>query len=44
MIDETAFVEIEKSRENPSLFTKIFLERETRNAGKIFFNSSKYID
>lgn len=44
VVDESAFLEIEKSRENPSLFTKVFLEKEIRNQGKVFFDPSKYVD
>ena len=44
VIDESAFVEVEKSRESPSLFNKIFLESEVKNKDKIFFNAYKYID
>jgi len=42
--DESAFLEIEKSRENPSLFTKIFLQKEIWNPKNQFKNSFRYID
>lgn len=43
MTDDSAFLEIEKANENPSLFTKVFLEKEIFT-GKEFRNSSSYID
>ena len=44
VIDESAFVEVEKARESPSLFTKGFLENEIKLSDGIFLNAYKYID
>ena len=42
--DESAFLEVEKSRESSSLFTKVFLEREVMNGNHVLRSSGKYID
>lgn len=45
MVDESAFAEIEKSNVSPSLFTKIFLEKEIyTNEENEFRNSHNFID
>ena len=45
VVDSSAFVEIEKSQLSPSLFTKVFLEKEIyANEDNDFKNSHKYID
>ena len=41
--DESVFLEIEKANQNPSLFTKVFLEKEV-HTGSEFRNSHRYID
>ena len=42
--DESAFLEIEKRRLPPSLFTKVFLEKELKFKSKDFPDSSTFID
>lgn len=42
--DESAFLEVEKSRESSSLFTKVFLEREVLSGSHFLRSPEKYID
>lgn len=44
VVDASAFVEVERSRESPSLFAKVYLEREVLLPKQALFSSARCLD
>lgn len=44
VVDESVFVESDKSSQSPNLITKVFLSKEVYNEDDEFRNSFKYVE